>query len=56
MGIECVITGMYLTSYELHLQQEMADAAKASMEGKGADRKLLETICKNFLKGRVPAN
>ncbi|KAJ4867850.1 Class I glutamine amidotransferase-like superfamily protein [Raphanus sativus] len=38
------------------IKQEMADAAKASMDNKGADRKLLETICKNFLKGRVPAN
>ncbi|KAJ4868104.1 Class I glutamine amidotransferase-like superfamily protein [Raphanus sativus] len=38
------------------IKQDFADAAKASMENRGADRKLLETICKNFLKGRVPAN
>jgi len=38
------------------MQQEFADAAKATMENRGADRKLWETICKNFLKGRVPTN
>ncbi|XP_010447703.1 PREDICTED: gamma-glutamyl peptidase 1 isoform X2 [Camelina sativa] len=31
--------------------QEFADASKASMEKRGADRKLWEKICKNFLKG-----
>ncbi|CAN8273415.1 unnamed protein product [Cochlearia groenlandica] len=36
-----------------YITQEVADTAKASMENRGADRKLLETICKNFLKGRV---
>ncbi|CDY23245.1 BnaA08g13010D [Brassica napus] len=39
-----------------YITQEMADSAKATLENRGADRKLLETICKNFLKGRVPAN
>ena len=47
---------IYLINHKLILQQDFADAAKASMENRGADRKLLETICKNFLKGRVPAN
>ncbi|KAL0726626.1 hypothetical protein Bca4012_022719 [Brassica carinata] len=34
------------------IKQEFADAAKALMENRQADRKILETICKNFLKGK----
>lgn len=49
-------SGIYLIYYELILQQEFADSAKASMDNREADRKLLETICKNFLKGRLPTN
>ncbi|CAN8229922.1 unnamed protein product [Cochlearia groenlandica] len=39
-----------------YVKQEFADAAKATMENRGADRGFWEKVCKNFLKGRVPTN
>lgn len=39
-----------------YITKEFADASKATLENRGADRKLWETVCKNFLKGRVPTN
>ncbi|XP_010525773.1 PREDICTED: gamma-glutamyl peptidase 1-like [Tarenaya hassleriana] len=34
------------------VKQEFADAARATMEGTGPDRKLWEKLCRDFLKGR----
>ncbi|XP_010525772.1 PREDICTED: gamma-glutamyl peptidase 1-like [Tarenaya hassleriana] len=36
-----------------YIKQEFADAAKATMEGTGPDRKLWEKLCKTFLKGQL---